>query len=464
MCILAVSCKIQQAQVATEMPKLPSTYITAVDTLDNTAMINWREYFKDEFLVGLIDTALQSNFDVLAIMQRMEVSRAYIKQTKGNLFPTIEGFTNVAQRKFGLYTMDGAGNITTPIYEDDLVPIHLPDYHFGLQASWEADVWGKLRSMKKAALSRYLASIEAKNWAVTNLISEVASVYYELLAMDEQQRIIAQTISLQENALEIVNVQKQVGAANELAVQQFEAQLLNSKGLEIEIAQSIVELESRINMLLGRLPQKINRNADQFNETEVYRVSSGVPSHLLQNRPDVRQAEFNVAASKADLRAARAAFYPSVNISAALGLQAFNTSFLLTTPESVAYTLLGGLVAPLVNRAAIDAEFRVAKAAQSEALYNYQRSIINGYVEVYNELNNVQNLERLYLLKREEAHTLTRSVETSTELFRTGRANYLEVIVAQENTIETRLELTDVKRRQLLSTVNLYKALGGGWR
>ncbi len=464
MCTLAVSCKTQQVQEAMEMPKLPSAYITAADTSGNAAMISWREYFKDEFLVGLIDTALQRNLDVLAVMQRMEASRAYVKQNKGNLFPTVESFTNVARRKFGLYTMDGAGNITTPIYEDDLVPIHLPDYHIGLQASWEADVWGKLRSMKRAALSRYLESVEAKNWAVTNLIAEVASLYYELLAMDEQQRIIAQTISLQENALEIVNVQKQVGAANGLAVQQFEAQLLNSKGLEIEITQTIVELESRMNMLLGRLPQKIKRTTALFNDTEVYQVLSGVPSQLLQNRPDVRQAEFSVAASNADLKAAKTAFYPSVNINAALGFQAFNTSFLLTTPESVAYTLIGGLVAPLINRSAIDAEFRVAKAAQREALYNYQQSIINGYVEVHNELNNIQNLERLYLLKKDEAQTLTRSVATSTELFRTGRANYLEVIVAQENTIETRLELTDVKRRQLLSTVNLYKALGGGWR
>ena len=309
-----------------------------------------------------------------------------------------------------------------------------------------------------------MGSVEGKNWTVTNLITEISTAYYELLALDNELEIIRETINLQQNALDIVTLQKQAAAANELAVKQFEAQLLNSKVLEIEVLQKITETENNINFLLGGFPQPINRDKSVFNQSIPLQTKVGIPSDLLKNRPDVRQAEFDLMASKANVKSARAAFYPSLNITGALGFQAFNTAFLFSSPQSVAYSLLGNLTAPLINRSAIEAEFKTAKANQTEALYNYQKSIINGYVEVYNELANIKNLELIYDYKNKEVNILTQAIETSSELFKTGRANYLEVLLTQQNTLQSKLELVDAKKRQYKAVINIYKALGGGWR
>jgi outer membrane protein TolC len=190
----------------------------------------------------------------------------------------------------------------------------------------------------------------------------------------------------------------------------------------------------------------------------------GLPSDLLRFRPDVKQAELDLLAAKADVRSARAAFYPSLNITGTYGFQAFKTAYLFTSPQSTAYTLLGGLTAPLINRSAIKAEFRNAKASQIEAMYNYQKAVLNGYIEVYNELFSIRNLDSVYTLKNREVELLNQSIETSSELFRTGRANYLEIIITQQNALQARLDLVNLRKRQFDSSLNLYKALGGGWQ
>jgi outer membrane protein TolC len=232
----------------------------------------------------------------------------------------------------------------------------------------------------------------------------------------------------------------------------------------MEILQQITETENRINFLAGSFPKKLNRNKAMFVSTSPSQIQVGVPSDLLKNRPDIRQAEYELAASKANLKAARAAFYPSFNITGSLGFQAFNTSYLFTNPESGAYRLFGSLVAPLINRSAIKAEFNSAKANQQEAMYAYQKSIINGYVEVYNDIARMKNLEQMYDFKSREVNVLTKSIGTSSQLFQTGRANYLELLLTQRNALQSRLELVNVKKRQFNSVIDLYKALGGGWK
>jgi multidrug efflux system outer membrane protein len=443
--------------------KLPESFGGVNDSI-SSASRGWREYFRDPGLTVLIDTALKNNLDLLTAFQRIEMARSNVRMSKGAMLPMVSAYASAAQRKFGLYTMDGAGNITTPIDGEELVPIHLPDYYVGFQASWELDIWGKLRNRKVAALSRYLASVEGRNWAITNLVSEVASNYYELLSLDQQLDIIKETIALQENAFNIITIQKQAGKANELAVKQFEAQFINSKALELEMKQAILETENKINFLLGRYPQPIARSKSLLTSYVVVNPDIGLPSDLLRFRPDVKQAELDLLAAKADVRSARAAFYPSLNITGTYGFQAFKTAYLFTSPQSTAYTLLGGLTAPLINRSAIKAEFRNAKASQIEAMYNYQKAVLNGYIEVYNELFSIRNLDSVYTLKNREVELLNQSIETSSELFRTGRANYLEIIITQQNALQARLDLVNLRKRQFDSSLNLYKALGGGWQ
>jgi multidrug efflux system outer membrane protein len=428
------------------------------------ADINWRQYFADTLLVKLIDTAIANNIDLQMALQRIEVSRSSVKLANGALLPKVGLNIGGGVRKFGLYTMDGAGNAATEITHGQIVPTHLPDIYLGLQASWEIDIWGKLRNQRKSAVSQYLSSIEGTNFVISNLVADVAIYYNELLALDNELDIIRKTIQKQHEALDVIKVQKEAGRANELAVQQFKAQLLNTQVLEKQVLQQITEAENKINFLLGRYPQPIQRAKEVLFKEIPQQIAAGVPSQLLANRPDVHEAEFQIEASKFDLKAAKAAFFPNFNITASFGFQAFNPEFLFMSPASIAYSVMGTLVAPLINRNALEARFNTAKANQLTAMYNYQKTILNGYVEVANELSNIQNLQQINSLKKQQSDVLKQSVETSNELYKYARASYLEVLIAQQSALQSNLELIDVIKRQRISTIKIYKALGGGWR
>jgi outer membrane protein TolC len=298
----------------------------------------------------------------------------------------------------------------------------------------------------------------------TELVAGIAQAYYALLALDNQVSIIDENIHIQENALELVQVQKDAGRGNELGVKQFSAQLLNLRGMRQEIQQQIVEQENLINFLIGRYPQAIVRGTSILTQNLPMQSLSGTPSQLLQNRPDIKQAELELIASKADLNAAKAAFYPRLDLSGSLGLQAFRPDLLITKPQSIAYGLFAGLTAPLLNKRAIQAEFNYASAYQQETLLQYQQRIIQAFLEVATEMSNLLNLEEVYSLKSNESNVLLESIEISTDLFRTNRATYLEILFAQQNALQARLELVDVKQRQFNTMVNIYRTLGGGWR
>lgn len=456
-------CAFLDTHVSVPEKAVPASFPNQDNATTNIADINWRQYFTDPLLVKLIDTAVANNLDLQIALQRIEVSRSSVKLANGALLPKVDLSIGGGVQKFGLYTMDGAGNASTEITPGQIVPENLTDLFLGLQASWEVDVWGKLRSQRKAAIEGYLSSIEGTHFVISNLVADVAVNYNELLALDNELDIIRQTIQKQEDALEVVKLQKEAGRANELAVQQFRAQLLNAQALEKQTLQQITEAENRLNFLLGRYPQPIERKKDVLFEAVPRQIASGVPSQLLANRPDVREAEHQIEASKFDLKAARAAFFPNFNITATLGYQAFNPEFLFQTPASLAYSLFGTVVAPLINMNALKAQFNTAKANQLSAMYNYQRTILNGYVEVSNELANIKNLEQIHSRKKQQSEALKKSIETSDELYKSARATYLEVLIAQQNALQANLELIDVMKRQRIANVKIYKALGGGW-
>ncbi len=461
--LLFSACKSLNTNVSVAKQELPKAFVTTQDS-SSTAAVNWRNYFADSVLAKLIDTALRNNQDLQLALQRIEMARANVRMAKGSQLPQVGLNIGGGMRKFGLYTMDGAGNITTEITPGKIVPIDLPDMYLGLQASWEIDIWGKLRNQRKAATAYYLSSIEGTNYVISNLVAEIAIAYYELLDLDNELEIFNQTIIKQTAALDIVKAQKESGRANELAVQQFTSILLHSQILEKETIQKIVVVENRMNFLLGRFPQAIARQKSILMEEPTQQFSAGVPSQLLQNRPDIREAELQVQATKFDLKVAKAAFYPNLNITAGLGFQAFNPSYLFMSPASLAYSALGNLVTPLVNRNALQARFQYAKSQQISAMHTYQKTILNGYVEVSNELANLQNLQKIRTLVKEQNKILMLSVETSNELYKSGRASYLEVLMAQQQSLQTQLDLINSNKRQRISYVNLYKALGGGWR
>lgn len=456
-------CKTQNINFTVPEKTLPDTFQQSGDST-SIADIKWQDYFGDANLEALIDTALANNLDLKIALERIELANASLLNAKGALKPTVTGNFTPAIRRFGLYTMDGAGNISTEMTPGKIVPVDLPDFYIGLQSSWEIDIWKKLRNRKSAAFSNFLASVEGANFVTTSLITEVVVAYYQLIALDNEQDILSETIRNQEEVLDVIRYQKEAGRANELVVQQFKAQQLNTKTLEREVIQNILETENRINFLLGRYPQPIERNKTLLFKDLPLEIASGVPSKMLLNRPDIRAANFQVQSSKFDVKAANAEFLPSLTLTAGIGYQAFNPKFLFNTPASLAYSLVGGLAAPLINKNAIQARFNTAKSSQIIAMYEYQKSILNGYTEVVNELSRINALREISNLKTQQSQVLEESVETSNELYTSAKATYLEVLIAQQNAIQAKLDMVESHKRQLMSSVNIYKALGGGWK
>jgi len=460
--IVLASCKSLQLPTERALLKSPEQYINKTDSV-NSAKINWREFFTDENFTSLIDTALQNNLDVLTALQNIEIAKANLRYSKGLLLPTVNANVGAGVTKYGNYTQEWAGNKTTEIVDGKIIPQHLPDFLLGFSSSWELDIWGKLKNKKQAAQARYWASIEGKNLLQTVLIADIANNYYELLSLDNQIDILNQNIALQEKSLELIKIQKEANRSTELAVKQFEAQILNAKGNAKLLSQVVVEIENNINLLLGRYPQSIARNKNDFDKPLLQKIQEGIPSQLLQNRPDIRIAEQELIASRFDVQVAKKSFYPSLNINAGLALQSFSPS-LLFSGASAAYNILGGITAPLLNRNALMAEFKTASAVQHNALYNYQKSILNGFTEVYNQVKNIDNLNEVYALKQQEVSTLENAITYSNLLFQTNRADYLDVLMAQQNRLQAQLDLLQYKKQQQQSKVNLYRALGGGWQ
>ena len=296
----------------------------------------------------------------------------------------------------------------------------------------------------------------------TNLVAEIAESYYELLALDNELEIVQQNIKIQNSAFEIVKLLKQSARANELAVKRFQAQVLKTTALQYEIQQKIVETENQINFLVGRFPQHVDRSTSEFVNMVPQTVYTGLPADLLANRPDIKQAEMELTASKLDIKSAKARFYPSLGISAGVGYRAFNPSFLFN-PQSLLYSLAGDLTAPLINRNAIKATYYNANAKQIQAVYKYEQTILKAYIEVANQLSKIDNLQNTYDLKTQEVDALTQSVTISNDLFKSARADYMEVLLTQREALEAKFELVETKMQQLKTTVAVYRALGGGW-
>lgn len=460
---LYTSCKAPSLVPPMKMVPVPSSYQGSNDST-NSAQIKWRDFFADKNLVALIDTALKNNPEILATLQEIEIAKSNVMFRKGMLLPQVSVGGGYSLEKVGRYTSQGAGDASAEITPGRIVPENLSDFAMGFKTSWEVDIWGKLHNYKKAALLRYLSTVEGRNFVLTNLVAEVANSYYELLALDNQLEIVRASIKLQQDALEIVKFQKEASRATELGVKQFEAQVLNSQSMEFEILQQISINENKINFLLGRFPQPIIRDKAALNTFLPATVNTGIPSQLLRNRTDIKQAELELFATQCNVKAARAEFYPSLSIDGAMGFQAFKAVYLLTTPQSLMYALAGELTAPLINRSAIKAEFNKAKAEQIKAMYDYQKAILNGYVEVSNEMSNIRNLNQLYNLKSKEVDTRIKAIEISNDLFKTGRADYFEVLMAQRDVLDAKLELVEARKRQMNAVTNLYKALGGGWQ
>ncbi|MDB5240108.1 MAG: transporter [Spirosoma sp.] len=457
------ACKTPALITRTENRAVPASYNNSQDST-NTGKIRWKEFFTDPNLNALIDTALQNNQELNISLQEIAIASNEIRARQGAYLPFVGFGGAVGVTRAGRYTSEGVLEGNTERTLDTRIPYFLPNFQLGPTASWEVDIWRKLRTAKKAAVIRYQSSVEGRNFSITNLVSEIATSYYELLGLDNELAIVQQNLDIQTNALNLVKIQKQATRVTELAVRRFEAQVLNTQGLQYGIQQRIIETENRINFLVGRYPnQPIARDAQSFSNLVPAIVNTGIPSQLLENRPDIRQAELNLAAAKLDVQVAKADFYPSLNISASVGLSAYNPKFLFS-PESILFSLAGSLVGPWINRNAIIAAYYSTNARQTQAAYQYERTVLNAYIEVANQLSNISNLGKSYDVKARQVEALTQSVAISNTLFNAARADYTEVLFTQRDALESRFQLIETKVQQLNAMVSMYRALGGGWK
>lgn len=462
--VTIAGCKDLKLVTKTENTYTPANYQGSQQDTLNSAKTQWNQFFKDPHLISLIDTALKNNQELNIMMQEITIAKAEVRAKKGEFLPSANLQVGAGVDKVGRYTRNGALEANNLVAPGKEFPDPMSDLFVGVNASWEIDIWRKLRNSRDAAANRYLASLEGKNFMVTHLVSEIANSYYELVALDNKLEILNQTIEIQSNALQIVKMQKVAGMVSELAVKKFEAEVLKNQSHVYYIRQSIIEAENKINFLVGRFPQPVERNSKNFTDLVPDTIYSGIPSQLLQNRPDIRKAELELIATKFDLKAARADFYPSLKLTAGAGFNAFNVQYFIKAPQSLIYNIAGDLIAPLINRNAIKAKYFSANAKQIQAAYNYEKSILNGYIEVTNSLSKISNLKKSYDLKIQQVQALTQSITISTNLFSNARADYMEVLMTQRDAVESKFELIEMKQQQLESWISMYQALGGGWK
>lgn len=414
------------------------------------AEISWRELFTDPVLTAHIEEGLANNIDIRVALQQIEAARAYLRQGKAAYFPSLNAGISAAHQELPQNSPSA------------IIGTSVDQYELFADLSWEADIWGKIRSNEKALQATYLQSVAGHQAVKTELIANIASLYYQLLALDEQLEITRETVANRENSLETIKALKEAGNVTEVGVKQTEAQLYRAQAVIVDLLNEIRLVENTFSILLGNMPHHIERtNLDRQQMDTPLRV--GVPIQLLRNRPDVIAAEYDLINAFQLTNVARSNFYPSLRLSASSGFQSLDLENLINA-NSLFASVVGSLTQPIFNRRQIRTQYEVAQAQQEMAFLEFRRSLLVASAEVSDALYNYETaVEKLEIKTREfEAYDL--AVSYSEELLNNGFANYLEVLTARENALSSQLELINIRFNELNAIVNLYQALGGGWQ
>ncbi len=451
-----------------EQYKLQAELGTYRDPEEEKSVADVQECWKrDTLLVQLIDSVLVRSNDIKIGFLQLAMAKADFGYQRSLLKPTVNGIVQPSIRRFGKYTMDGIGNFDTNfspnITDDQIIPKNLPDLQIGLQSSWELDIWGKLAKKKKASALRYLASESGQQWLITSLVAEVASSYGQLIALDKELDILKNNIEIQRKAFELVQVQKEAGTVNESAVQQLEAQWLNSRAQEGNVLQQITSLENDIRFLLNKPTATIHRSKFPFQCALDTSLFTRLKIDQLGRRPDVKQAKLNLMAAFETKESAALALKPSIVLSGILGVQGFQPAYLFQLPASMAYQLLGGITAPWLNRSAITSEMLRTESSWKAQDLAYQNALVKGYLEWDTQVRSLAYLQKQQVLKQREVLLTKGAINTVSTLFLTANASYLEVLTSQQNALRSELELLEISRNQWMRAINLYRVLGGGW-
>lgn len=418
------------------------------DTL-SIATLSWKELFTDPLLQGYIEEGLKNNMDIRVALQQIRIAEAYVKQGKAGYFPSLNGTARYTHQE--LPAQNQFGNISS-----------IDQYELSAGLSWEVDIWGKIRSNERAAQAAYLQTVAAHQAVKSRLIANIASVYYQLLALDEQTRVTEETIATRSKGLETTQALKEAGNVTEVGVKQTEAQLYTAQGILIDLKNQARLLENAMSILLGSAPHEIARGSLENQDISID-LKTGIPAQLLRNRPDVMAAEYSLMNAFELTNAARAGFYPSLTLSASGGFQNIEIDKLFNA-NSLFATLIGGLTQPIFNKRQIRTQYEVSQAQQEQAYLDFRLAVITASKEVSDAMYKYEAATQKIEVNQKEFEAYNLATDYSEELLDNGFANYLEVLNAQENALNSSLNLINTKNNQLQSIVDLYEALGGGWR
>jgi outer membrane protein, multidrug efflux system len=460
-CLLLVvlaSCSLgkQYQQPALELPKQFNN-VSYADT-SSIADIQWREFFTDATLQALIDKGLTYNHDLLMATKRIGIAQQRLSQSKLLQLPELNlQFT--AQ-----YSRPSNNSLNGISIKNFLGSSHVENYSTQVSATWEADIWGKIRGQKEIVLAEYLQTYEARKAVQTQLVADIAQGYFNLLMLDKQLDIARKNLALSDSFLVATRLLKDAGVVNLLAVEQAESQKQSTALLVPQLQLNIALQENALQVLTGQLPGAVARNLSLNEYAVPGDLSAGLPAAMVSRRPDVRANEMALIAATSRIGVAQANMYPALNITLGGGLEAFKASNWFNIPNSLFGLAAGSIAQPIFRRKELRTQYEIAKIEREEAVIQFKQSVLQATAEVSNALIQIDKLKEQQQIATAQVDTLQQAVFNSKLLFRSDLANYFEVLTAQGNALQAQLNLAAIQREKLNSVVELYRALGGGWK
>lgn len=459
--VVGVSFAMQSCFVAKkyERPELKTEnlYRTEVLTNDSTSLadVSWDKLFTDAQLQGYIKTGLQNNLDIRIAMQNIAAAEANYKQGKAGYFPTFSLGADWTHQELSKNSQLGS------LFSQGGGSTNVDQYQFTGNLSWEADIWGKIRSNKRATNAAFLQTVAANQAVKTQLISNIASTYFQLLALDAQLKVANSTLENRNQSIETIKALKDAGNVNEVGVKQTEAQLYATQVIIEDLKNNIVILENTLSILLGEAPHKIERGTLETQKIDAD-IKLGIPAKALSKRPDLVAAEYNLINNFELTNVARSNFYPTLKVTATGGFQTIDIKEWFST-NSLFANVISGLTQPIFNQRQIKTRYEIAKANQETAYLQFQKTLLTAGKEVSDALQTYDNETKKLEIREKQVTALKAAADYSDELLTYGLVNYLEVLTAKDNALNTELNLIDNQYRQYNAVIQLYRALGGGW-
>lgn len=454
-----ISCKVSK-DIETPTNVFPENFRNAAVSKDTTSIadLEWKNFFTEKDIIKLIDSAVAKNNDLQIATKNIEIAQYRFTQSKWGNIPQVNLAVNAS-------TSNPSDNSFTGMnLNQALGQKHINDFSAAASLSWEADIWEKIRNQKKGAFASYLQSEEVKKALQTTIVANVSKGYYNLLMLDAQLEIAKQNLKLNDSTNRIIQLKYDSGQVSSLAIQQAQAQQLIASQLIPQLEQNIAIQENALSILTGSFPNSKERTI-RLSAIEVKNNSAiGIPSSLVSRRPDVKSAELALKIANANVGISKAELYPSLKITAQGGVNSFETSSWFTIPASLFGTVAGGLTQPLLNNKKVRTQYNIAKVEREKAVLSFRQSVLVAVSEVADALVKVEKLEQQESFLQQRVKTLQQAIKNSNLLFQNGMAEYLEVLTAQSNLLQSELELANMKREQLAANTELYRALGGGWK